>query len=171
MPRYAAFLRGVSPMNARMPDLKRAFEAAGFTEVRTLLSSGNVLFTAPRASGATLERRAEQAMEAELGKAFLTMIRSVESLQEILSADPFKAVRLRAGERRVITFFREPPSRSVELPIRMGGARIVAVRNTEAFTTYIPEPPAGPDFMRLIEKTFGKAQTTRTWETVTKAAR
>ena len=26
MPRYAAFLRGISPMNARMPDLKRAFE-------------------------------------------------------------------------------------------------------------------------------------------------
>jgi hypothetical protein len=27
MPRYAAFLRGVSPMNAKMPEVKRAFEA------------------------------------------------------------------------------------------------------------------------------------------------
>jgi hypothetical protein len=26
MPRYAAFLRGVSPMNAKMPELKKAFE-------------------------------------------------------------------------------------------------------------------------------------------------
>ncbi len=42
MKRYAAFLRGVSPMNAKMPELKRAFEAAGFQAVRTLLSSGNV---------------------------------------------------------------------------------------------------------------------------------
>jgi len=31
--RYAAFLRGVSPMNAKMADLKRAFEAAGFTDL------------------------------------------------------------------------------------------------------------------------------------------
>ena len=31
MPRYVAFLRGVSPMNAKMPELKAAFEAAGFT--------------------------------------------------------------------------------------------------------------------------------------------
>ena len=46
MPRYAAFLRGVSPTNAKMPDLKRAFESAGFTEVRTFLSSGNLTFTA-----------------------------------------------------------------------------------------------------------------------------
>jgi len=28
MPRYAAFLRGVSPMNAKMPELKKCFEAA-----------------------------------------------------------------------------------------------------------------------------------------------
>jgi uncharacterized protein (DUF1697 family) len=39
---YAAFLRGVSPMNAKMPELKKCFEDAGFSEVRTLLSSGNV---------------------------------------------------------------------------------------------------------------------------------
>jgi uncharacterized protein (DUF1697 family) len=44
MPRYVAFLRGVSPMNASMPALKRCFEATGFTDVRTLLSSGNVAF-------------------------------------------------------------------------------------------------------------------------------
>jgi len=33
MPRYAAFLRGVSPMNAKMPEVQQAFEAAGFTDV------------------------------------------------------------------------------------------------------------------------------------------
>ena len=46
MPRYAAFLRGVTPMNAAMPELKRAFEDAGFTDVVTVLSSGTVVFTA-----------------------------------------------------------------------------------------------------------------------------
>jgi len=42
MPQYAAFLRGVVPMNCSMPELKKSFEAAGFSDVRTLLSSGNV---------------------------------------------------------------------------------------------------------------------------------
>ena len=45
MPRYVAFLRGVSPMNAKMPELRRCFENAGFRDVRTLLSSGNVVFS------------------------------------------------------------------------------------------------------------------------------
>ena len=34
MPRYVAFLRGVSPMNARMADLRRCFEVAGFGNVK-----------------------------------------------------------------------------------------------------------------------------------------
>ena len=62
MKRYAAFLRGVSPMNAKMPDLERAFEAVGFRDVRTVLSSRNVLFSAEAAPVAQLEHRAEAAM-------------------------------------------------------------------------------------------------------------
>ena len=44
MPRHVALLRGVSPVDAKMPELKRRFEAAGFSNVRTILSSGNVAF-------------------------------------------------------------------------------------------------------------------------------
>ncbi|MBU6441240.1 MAG: DUF1697 domain-containing protein, partial [Betaproteobacteria bacterium] len=47
MTRYLAFLRGVSPVNASMPALRAAFEAAGFGQVRTVLGSGNVAFDAP----------------------------------------------------------------------------------------------------------------------------
>ena len=36
MTRYVAFLRGVSPANASMPQLKECFEQAGFGNVRTL---------------------------------------------------------------------------------------------------------------------------------------
>ena len=53
MARYVAFLRGVSPLNAKMADLARCFESGGFTDVKTLLSSGNVVFSARAASPAT----------------------------------------------------------------------------------------------------------------------
>ena len=59
MPRYAAFLRGVMPTNAKMPELKKAFESAGFTDVKTILSSGNVVFSARDASETSLQRKAE----------------------------------------------------------------------------------------------------------------
>ena len=170
MPRYAAFLRGVSPMNARMPELKRAFEAAGFTEVRTLLSSGNVVFDAKAAPIDSLQKKAEAAMREELGTAFLTVVRSVESLRELLDSDPYGKFRLAPGAKRIVTFLRSPPAAGVRLPVELHGARILAVKGAEAFSAYTPTPQ-GPVFMTLIEKTFGKEQTTRTWQTVEKAAR
>ncbi|WP_370446721.1 DUF1697 domain-containing protein [Rhodoferax sp. TS-BS-61-7] len=80
MSRYVAFLRGVSPMNAKMPELKRAFEAVGFTNVKTVLSSGNVVFDARKATEVALERKAEAAMQQALDRTFYTIIRPVSAL-------------------------------------------------------------------------------------------
>lgn len=169
MPRYAAFLRGVSPMNAKMPALKRAFEEAGFTQVKTLLSSGNVVFDARRASEAALQRRAEAAMGESLGRAFLTIVRPVETLAAMLASDPYRGFRLDPSARRVVTFLREEPSGEVGLPIVVGGTRLLALRGRELFSAYLPDPK-GADWMRLIEQAVGKRVTTRTWETVIKVA-
>lgn len=170
MPRYAAFLRGVMPTNAKMPELKRAFEAAGFTDVKTLLASGNVIFTASAASEASLQRRAEAAMQQELGRSFFTIMRPVDALRELLASDPYRGFRLAPGSKRVVTFLREPPTAKLALPIEQDGARILALHGSNAFSAYV-RTPKGPVFMTLIDKTFGKEQTTRTWETVEKAAR
>jgi len=170
MKRYAAFLRGVSPMNAKMPELKRCFESAGFTNVKTILSSGNVVFDAFRAASETaVQRKAEKAMSEGLGRTFLTIVRSVDALREILDSDPYAAFRLAPGSKHVVTFLREASNRKISLPIEFDGARILTQRGSEVFSTYVPSP-RGPAFMTLIEKTFGKDVTTRTWDTVKKVA-
>ena len=79
--RYAAFLRGVMPTNCKMAELKKAFENAGFTDVKTLLASGNVTFDGPKTAIPALEKRVEAAIEKELGKRFLTIVRPVEELR------------------------------------------------------------------------------------------
>ena len=169
MPRYAAFLRGVSPMNCKMAELKRAFEKAGFTDVKTLLSSGNVVFTARAASSSSLQRKAEAAMEKELGKSFMTIVRSVDSLKELLATDPYRAFNVKTA-KRIVTFLREPPEAKVKLPIERDNARVLAMKGCDVFTAYLPTPK-GPVFMTLIDKAFGKEQTTRTWQTIEKVTR
>ncbi len=169
MTRYAAFLRGVSPMNAKMPALVKAFEAAGFGEVRTVLSSGNVLFSARTGKEEALARRAEEAMEATLGRRFGTIVRPVASLQALLASDPWAAHRLPHGAKRVVTFLRQAAPR-LRLPLEEDGALILAVDGLTAFSAYTPSP-RGPVFMVLLERTFGKEVTTRTWDTLGKVAR
>lgn len=69
MTRYVAFLRGVSPQNAKMPALKACFEAAGFEHVRTILGSGNVAFDAR-----TFLRRPAESVRLAIGRDGATIL-------------------------------------------------------------------------------------------------
>ena len=53
-----------------------------------------------------------------------------------------------------------------------GGIRglVIAMKDDAIFSCYLPTPK-GPVFMSLLQKTFGKDQTTRTWDTIAKVAR
>src|SRR4051794_31482138 len=117
MARYAAFLRGVSPMNVRMPALKACMESAGFTNVKTLLSSGNVVFDSRATSPRALERKIEAALGEHLGQSFRTFVRSQQALRSILDLDPYKAFRLGSNVKRVVTFLSHEPVKKLKLPI------------------------------------------------------
>lgn len=170
MPRYVAFLRGVSPTNAKMPDLRRAFETAGFSDVRTLLSSGNVAFGSSTLPPDALAWRAEQAMHAELGHSFRTIVRPAAYLRDLLASDPFGEFELPPAAKRVVTFLRGPIASPVALPVEHDGASILKLADAEAFTAYVPSAK-GPVFMTLLERTFGTDITTRTIDTVQRCAR
>jgi len=157
-------------MNSKNADLKAAFEAAGFTDVRTVLSSGNVAFSTARATGnTTLERRAEKAMQERLGHSFETIVRPSLYLQELLDSDPYAGFKLLPGAKRVVTFLRQPPKVNLKLPIDYDGAQILKITDGEVYTAYVPSPK-GASFMVVLEKTFGKQITTRTLDTVRKCA-
>jgi uncharacterized protein (DUF1697 family) len=156
-------------MNAKMPALKRGFEAAGFSEVRTLLSSGNVVFNARSKSVAALERRAESATQAELGRSFDIFVRSTQYLQDLVESNPFAEFNLPPTAKPVVTFLRTPADRTLSLPIEHDGASILKVTDSEVLAAYLPGPN-GPVFMRLLERTFGTNITTRTLGTVRKCA-
>ena len=157
-------------MNAKMADLKRAFERAGFTDVKTILGSGNVVFTAPSAKPGSLERRAEAAMQAELGRTFMTIVRPVDALRAILDSNPYRSFKLAPESKRVVTFLRAGSEAKVKLPLEEDGARVLVVMGSEGFSAYT-RTSTGPVFMKLIERSFGKDQTTRTWETIEKVVR
>ena len=158
------------PMNCKMPALKAAFEAAGFTDVKTVLGSGNVVFDARSGSEVALEQRAEAAMHERLGRAFMTIVRPLEQLRKLLETDPYRPFKVSPKAKRIVTFLRDRPKGKITLPVEMHGARILVMKDGEIFSAYLPTPK-GPVFMTLIEKTFGKDNTTRTWDTIAKVAR
>lgn len=145
------------------------FEQAGFTGVRTLLLSGNVVFDARASKESALEHEAEAAMQAALGRSFQTFIRSTDLLQMMLAADPYAAFVLPPGVKRVVTFLREPHGVRITTPIGLGDARLFRADEREVFSACVPGP-RGSALLALLERTFSAAITTRTCDTVRKCA-
>lgn len=157
-------------MNCSMAELKRALELTGFEDVKTVLSSGNAVFSARSAAESSLASKIEAALKKHLGKSFFTLVFSVDSLKALLESDPYAKLALEPGSKRVVTFLSEPAVPPPRLPVEQDGARILALKGKVAFSAYV-KSPKGPVFMTLLERTFGKNITTRTWDTVTKVTR
>ena len=105
-----------------------------------------------------------------VGRVFATTIRSIEELGALLTSDPFKAFRLESNAKRIVTLLHAKPTSRIKLPVELDGARILCLKGTELFSAYVPSAK-GPVFMSLIEKTFGKDLTTRTWDTLGKVVK
>ncbi len=88
---YVALLRGINvgpSKRVAMADLRALVEALGYSEARTLLNSGNVVFTAAKTEPRQAASRIEKALEAKLGVSARVMVLSAEELAEVVSANP-----------------------------------------------------------------------------------
>lgn len=69
---FIALLRGINVGRAKriaMADLRDLVKGLGYGDVRTLLNSGNVVFTAPRSAGKNAAAKIEKAIATKLGVA------------------------------------------------------------------------------------------------------
>src|SRR5207249_1401899 len=96
-------LRGINVGRGKrveMSRLARAFEELGFTDVKTLLNSGNVLFDAPTADSLipTIERKLRETFGFEIP----VLVRRQDEVRAIVESDPFRDAD--ATAKRYVTF-------------------------------------------------------------------
>lgn len=103
MTRYAAFLRGVNVggINLKMADVAATFERAGFTDVRTVLASGNVLFDS-QAGVDAVRKKAEKALRDAFGYDAWVLAYPVDAVAAISAVYPFE--REVEGHHSYVTF-------------------------------------------------------------------
>jgi uncharacterized protein (DUF1697 family) len=117
---YIAFLRAVNVggRTVKMERLRELFTELGLRDVRTYIQSGNVFFTSDATDRAALTRRIEQHLEAVLGYAVPTMLRTVAEVEQLVEADPFAGVEVTPEVRLCVVFLSEPLPADLELPLR-----------------------------------------------------
>jgi uncharacterized protein (DUF1697 family) len=90
MARLIAFLRGINLGSKRrvpMADLRALIEEIGYTDVRTVLASGNVVFSGPKAKA---REKLEQALAERFDMSIDVVVRTMDELHAVVKADPFK---------------------------------------------------------------------------------
>ena len=92
MKTFVALLRGVNVGKGNripMADLRTLIEALGFTRVRTLLASGNVVFDASKGNAETISERIENALAVSLGLKVRVLVITPDELALIIGEIPF----------------------------------------------------------------------------------
>ena len=91
MKRYIAFLRGVNISGKNkvpMEELKKGFEEMGFSEVRTYLNSGNVIFSSDEGGMEGFTNQIETMIQRLFGIDIPVFVISKETLEDILAHAP-----------------------------------------------------------------------------------
>jgi uncharacterized protein (DUF1697 family) len=170
MSKYVALLRGIGPGNPNMHNdkLRGVLEDLGFKNVKSVISSGNVLFESSQKDMAKMEAKIEAAWPKQLGFNSMTIVCSQQHLQEIVDANPFKNLTHSANSYLLVTFFKMPAKLPFKLPYQPEGKpfKIVAATDSVVFTTTDTTTVKTPDVMTWLEKQFGKDITSRTWLTI-----
>jgi uncharacterized protein (DUF1697 family) len=89
MARLVALLRGINLGSKRriaMADLRALIEELGYSDVRTVLASGNAVFTGPKAKA---RDKLEQGLAERFGFDVDVILRTMDELHGVVEADPF----------------------------------------------------------------------------------
>ena len=111
MTSYVAFLRGINVGGNKMvamAELRAMLEALGFTDVKTLLQSGNAVFRGAAKPPAKLEQQLEAATAKRIGVTCDYHVRTAAELREAIDANPLTAEAKKDPARLLVSFYRAP---------------------------------------------------------------
>lgn len=170
--RWAALLRGINlgKRQLKSAELKSVVDGLGFTQVKTLLASGNVVFTAPGADAATLEAQIHDALAGQTGLQSQIFVRTPEEMAAIVAANPFPVEARERPSFLVVTFHRDPvPQDRLDwIAANYEGPERWVARDRELYIDY-PDGQGRSNLSAMMAKgKLPKLCTARNWNTVLK---
>lgn len=108
--RYVAFLRAINVggHTVTMARLRELFEQMGFSDVETLIASGNVIFATRARDAAALEKKVEAHLKKSLGYEVKTFLRTDAEVAAIARFQPFPSAQTEASKTLLVGFMEAP---------------------------------------------------------------
>ena len=169
--RWAALLKGINIGGKKIPmtELKALVEGLGCHDVKTLLASGNVVFSCDRSDGAALETMLEAALATD-GLKTDVVVRNHAELTAVIHGNPFPDAARDHPNHLLVSFHRDPvPDGLIGkiADIYDGPERLTAI-GRELYIDYPDDVGHSKLPQAMAKLKFPKVATMRNWNTVGK---
>lgn len=173
--RYAALLRGINVGGNKkiaMAELRPMVESLGFSDAKTLLQSGNLVFSAKSQPMAKLEKTLEEATQKNLGVQCSYLVRDAAEWGAIIAANPFPKMAVSDPSHLTLTVCRERPDSAALKALRaeIRGAEEFEAVGRELYVWYPDGMGESKLALALSRNRLGTICTARNWNTVLKIA-
>jgi uncharacterized protein (DUF1697 family) len=169
--RHVALLRGINVGRAKrvaMADLRALVEGLGYDDVRTLLNSGNVIFTASRTAPGTAAGRIEEALATELGVSARVTVLTARELATAVAENPLREVA-NDPARLLVAFLRVPGDRQkLEPLLEQNWTPEALALGGKVVYLWCAEGILASRVAEAVGRMLGDGVTTRNWATVLK---
>ncbi len=170
--KYVAFLRGINvggKNKVKMETLRETLSAHGFTNVKTYINSGNVIFETAPTDEIELIEVIEKAIETEFLLKIKVMVRQISEIENIVKNNPFAGQFENDKDLHVFFLDEELPLEKRELLLANNNENeMYFVRHREVFCLLrisVLDSLMGKDY---IGKKLKVSATARNWRTVGK---
>lgn len=172
---YVALLRGVNVGGNNMiamADLRVTLAKLGFTNVATILQSGNAVFHGKPSPTAKLETLLEKGIAKHHGLTPDFHVRTADEWQAIIEANPFSVEAKKDPGHLLVSCYKAPldKARVQALQSAITGKEQVRSDGRHLYMTF-PDGMGTSKAAPLVDRMLGVRGTARNWNTVLKLAR
>ena len=166
-----ALLRGINVGTAKrvaMADLRALVEELGYGDVRTVLNSGNVVFSAPGVTAAEAAAGIQAAVAERLGVSCRVVALTAAELAAVIADNPLLPVADNPS-RLFVAVLADPADRALLRPLaEQDWAPEVLAVGARAAYLWCPGGLAVSRLAEAIGRVLGDGVTTRNWATMAK---
>lgn len=168
---HVALLRGINVGRAKrvaMADLRALVADLGYGDVRTLLNSGNVVFSAPGTAADVAAARIEAALVERLGVASRVTVLTAAELAAAVAENPLTEVADNPSRLLVAVLADPADRRRLEPLLEQDWAPEVLALGERVAYLWIPDGVLASRLNEAVSRALGDGVTTRNWATMTK---
>ncbi len=172
MVNYVSLLRGINVGGnkiVKMESLSKSLQKIGFSNIKTILASGNIIFAFKEVDLKSLSSLISKIIKTDFGFDVSVMVFTSQEFLNLASNSPFESQN--SSNYEYVTFIREKPKKSsglIQNAALESGFEIVKLDGLSVYSLVPKDSKKSVDFMKMMEIYFTKDITTRNWNTIQK---